>query len=208
MKDTTRQKERLSREERRTCIIDAATSIFADKGFSGTRTKDIANRAGISEALIFQIFKNKEELFRAVLEKVFHPHPVKHFIKKAIEKKNDYIVFKSAALHMIKHYRKDPRIVRLSIFGALEYPHITEITHRGEKSDDFGTEILAEYIQQRINDGLFKKVNAKIAALLFLDTIDIYIIDQELFKTGPFSSISDEEVIETLVKIFLNGLRK
>jgi AcrR family transcriptional regulator len=51
--------------ERRGQIIDATLELFAEKGFSGTKTREIAERAGISETLIFQHFKTKGDLYRA-----------------------------------------------------------------------------------------------------------------------------------------------
>ena len=60
-----KRNERLIGEERRKQIINAALTLFAEKGFSGTRTREIAELANVSETLIFQHFKTKEDLYRA-----------------------------------------------------------------------------------------------------------------------------------------------
>ncbi len=57
---------RLSSEERKQAIIDAATPLFARKGFVGTTTKDIAEAAEVSEALLYRHFPGKESLFGAI----------------------------------------------------------------------------------------------------------------------------------------------
>lgn len=49
-------------------IFNAAAEIFEEKGFSGARMQEIAERAGINKALLHYYFRNKEELFRAVFE--------------------------------------------------------------------------------------------------------------------------------------------
>ena len=49
MRKVRERRERLSGEERRAQIIDAALKLFADKGFSGTRTREIAELAGIAD---------------------------------------------------------------------------------------------------------------------------------------------------------------
>ncbi len=57
---------KLSSEERREVIIAAARRVFADKGFHGTTTRDLANAAGVSEALLYKHFPNKEALFETM----------------------------------------------------------------------------------------------------------------------------------------------
>ena len=57
---------KLSGEERRAAIIKAVRSVFAEKGFDGTTTRELADAAGVSEALLFKHFPNKEALFSAM----------------------------------------------------------------------------------------------------------------------------------------------
>ncbi len=57
---------KLSSEERRTAIIKAVRGVFAEKGFEGTTTRELAEAAGVSEALLFKHFPTKESLFTAM----------------------------------------------------------------------------------------------------------------------------------------------
>ena len=47
---------KLSGEERRAAIIKAVRQVFAEKGFDGTTTRELADAAGVSEALLFKHF--------------------------------------------------------------------------------------------------------------------------------------------------------
>ena len=60
-------KPRLHAEERRVAIVEAAKPLFAQHGFAGTTTKQIARAAGVSEALVFQHFPSKAALYREIL---------------------------------------------------------------------------------------------------------------------------------------------
>ena len=60
-------KPRLHAGERRVAIVEAAKPLFAQHGFSGTTTKQIARSAGVSEALVFQHFPSKAALYREIL---------------------------------------------------------------------------------------------------------------------------------------------
>lgn len=54
--------------ERRQSIIDAAVLLFARKGFAGTTTRQIAESAGVSEALVFKHFASKTALYEAMFD--------------------------------------------------------------------------------------------------------------------------------------------
>ena len=57
---------KLSCEERRAAIIEAVRTVFAEKGFHATTTRELAQAAGVSEALLFKHFPTKEALFTAI----------------------------------------------------------------------------------------------------------------------------------------------
>ncbi|HVX60104.1 MAG TPA: helix-turn-helix domain-containing protein [Pirellulales bacterium] len=58
---------KLSSEERRAAIVKAVRRVFAEKGFHGTTTRELAIAAEVSEALLFKHFPNKEALYSAML---------------------------------------------------------------------------------------------------------------------------------------------
>jgi TetR/AcrR family transcriptional regulator, transcriptional repressor of aconitase len=58
---------RLDSDERRKAIVAAAVPLFAHKGFAGTTTKELAEAAGISEALLFRHFPSKKLLYGEIL---------------------------------------------------------------------------------------------------------------------------------------------
>ncbi len=57
---------KMSSEDRRAAIIKAVRRVFAEKGFDGTKTRALAEAAGVSEALLFKHFPNKEALYTAM----------------------------------------------------------------------------------------------------------------------------------------------
>src|SRR6516164_4496816 len=58
---------KMSSEERRAAITEAVQRVFAEKGFHGTTTRELAQAAGVSEALLFKHFPNKEALYSAMM---------------------------------------------------------------------------------------------------------------------------------------------
>ena len=56
-------RRRLSAEERRESILEAANEVFGEHGYEHVRIDDIAAAAGISKALIYEHFRSKQELY-------------------------------------------------------------------------------------------------------------------------------------------------
>ncbi|MCI1987529.1 MAG: TetR/AcrR family transcriptional regulator [Lactobacillus sp.] len=56
----------LSRKQQ--AVLNASLALFAEQGYDGTSTADIAHRAGVSEGTIFKRFRTKEGLLQAILE--------------------------------------------------------------------------------------------------------------------------------------------
>ena len=60
--------KRMDAADRRTAIVEIATPLFARRGFAGTTTKEIAEAAGVSEALLFRHFPTKAALYEEILQ--------------------------------------------------------------------------------------------------------------------------------------------
>lgn len=62
-------RKRLPSGDRRESILDAAQIVFAELGFRGARTQQIADAAKVSEALLYRYFPSKRHLYLAVLRR-------------------------------------------------------------------------------------------------------------------------------------------
>jgi AcrR family transcriptional regulator len=62
------RRRRLPEAVRRASILRAAREVFIGAGLNGARTKDIAQRAGITEAFMFRLVRSKEDLYRESVE--------------------------------------------------------------------------------------------------------------------------------------------
>jgi len=62
---------RLSAAERKDSILDAALIEFAERGYEGTSTEDIARRAGISQPYLFRLFGTKKDLYLASVSRCY-----------------------------------------------------------------------------------------------------------------------------------------
>jgi AcrR family transcriptional regulator len=72
---TTPTKRDLRAQERRSQLIDTALALFAEKGVERTTIKDIAERAGVAQGLVYHYFDSKDALFYAIIER-HNPLPI------------------------------------------------------------------------------------------------------------------------------------
>jgi AcrR family transcriptional regulator len=69
--DRRRGGRRMSADERREQVLEAAAVEFAAGGLAGTSTEDVARRAGISQPYLFRLFPTKKKLFIALVERCY-----------------------------------------------------------------------------------------------------------------------------------------
>jgi len=62
-------RRRISGDQRRESILQLTSRAFAEGGYDGVRTAELAASAGVSEALIYQHFRTKAELYRAAVDR-------------------------------------------------------------------------------------------------------------------------------------------
>lgn len=73
-------------QDTRSAILAAARSVFARRGFDGASTREVAQIAGVNNAMIYYHFKDKDQLYRAVLVDSF----------SAFERIWDHAIFRSS----------------------------------------------------------------------------------------------------------------
>jgi AcrR family transcriptional regulator len=65
---STTPRKRLTGEERRVAILEAALAVFAERGYHASSIDDIAREGGVSKALIYEHFASKQDLYAELLE--------------------------------------------------------------------------------------------------------------------------------------------
>ena len=89
-------------------MIKTSRQLFAQNGYSGTTTQEIADAAGISTTLIFQHFTSKEKLFEAGIKASYGRQPLKERLNGRLRNDVDEEVFRTIAAHNF-HYAHEPQ---------------------------------------------------------------------------------------------------
>ena len=62
-------KKKPSEQNARNSLLEAGTSLFAEKGYASTSVREIVGKAGVSKPVLYYYFTNKEGLFRDILDR-------------------------------------------------------------------------------------------------------------------------------------------
>lgn len=141
-------------EERREEVLRAASAAFAEGGYRGTTTEDVARRAGISQPYIFRLFGSKKELFIAVVEACFD-RTVETF-EKASQGLDGVEALESMGMAYGELIR-DPvlLLVEMHAFAASVYePDVRRVAQRGfravwqtaKKASGLGSDAVREWV--------------------------------------------------------------
>ena len=187
--------------ERQAGLIAAAASLFADKGFNGTTTKEIAKAAGVSEALVFKHFPTKRALYAAILAEKVTVDELLGTVAEAAKKRDDRRVFTLIAGFRIRP-GADSTLLRLLLFSALEGHELSEMFF--DKHHRVFYDHLATYIETRIAEGAFRSVDPLLTARAFIGMVVHHRLLHEIF--GVPMHRSHDETVSTYVDIFLTGL--
>jgi AcrR family transcriptional regulator len=68
--DGGRRTQAQRRASRRRALLDAARSMFAEKGYHGTAAEEIVGRAGVTRGALYHHYEDKKDLFRAVVDEM------------------------------------------------------------------------------------------------------------------------------------------
>ena len=203
MKISSKSKpSRISGVERKASIIASAATLFAAKGFTGTKTKAIAEQAGVSEALLFKHFPSKNDLYAAILAKQSPIPGILSELKALADERDDENVFAHIARTIVRR-APDVRLMRLLLFSALEEHELSDMFFQNHVRVFY--DFLAGYIECRIRDGAFRPLDPLIAARAFMGMLIYHRLLSQLFQM-PLPQRS-QEIEDTFVSVFLDGLR-
>jgi TetR/AcrR family transcriptional regulator len=197
---------RMPGEDRRRQLLRVAIDSFARNGFSGTKTKDIAAAAGVSEAILFRHFVSKEDLYHAILdEKEATMGGERWFVEmhELAERRDDRGLFRHVAFQLNRSFREDAAFHRLLLYASLEGHLLADLFHErfGLPMGDF----LARYIALRQKEGAFRDCDPGAAMMFVIGSTIHYAMARHVLGFEALAP-SEDVMVEQFVDLILGGL--
>jgi AcrR family transcriptional regulator len=196
---------RMTSEDRRASIMETACELFAEKGFRGTTTRELAAAAGVTEPVLYEHFRTKRDLYSAIIEsKARGGIEVLSALDARFRRiDDDFGFFVTLADSIIDWYSEDKAFIRLLLFSSLEDHELKNLFH--ERSLDC-FHIVTNYIARRKAEGAVREsVDPRVAARAFFGMVAHYALHSIVFAVSPIPR-PPKEVIREMVGIFLGGM--
>ena len=183
---------------RRRQIFTAAANLILEKGFQETSMREIAEAAGMGKSSLYDYFKTKDEVLVFVIEE-------KSLILMNQVQAIAYLDIPPAArLRQILAVELSFWQANNNLFLRLgaEVQRLKPESQKGIRERRYAyQDLVAAVIQEGISEGCFRQVNALNAARLLINSLV-----SVLYTSRPTGSA--EEMLNEMVEIFLNGIRK
>lgn len=185
-------------------LIEVARQLFARKGIENTTMNDIASASDKGRRTIYTYFKNKRDIFNAVVEQetealVQRLTDIEQRDISASEKLEQYIVCRFETMRQI--------VSRNGSLRAGFFRDVRKVDRARKIISEREVEILSSIISQGQQSGQFAGNNAKQTAMVVVHCIhglDIPYIRDNMADQG----LDQHTVMRTLTDIVLNGIRK
>src|SRR5690349_21819227 len=195
---------RMKSADRRASIVREAIRLFADHGFRGTTTRQLAGAVGVTEPVLYQHFPSKSDLYTAIIEAkaaevAAHTGPLADLARGS----DDRAFFTTLGELILRRYDEDPQLSRLLFFSALEGHELAELFF--ERLYVKFYKMVTGYIRRRVAVGAFRAVNPEIAARGLIGMISYHGLVGILFP-GKLKRLERKRVASEMVTIFLEGI--
>ncbi len=197
------RRTRLSEDERRCQLIDAAETVFLDKGFHAATMDDIARQAGMSKKTLYQIFPAKSALFEAlILARIAGFTMV---VEDDDRSPRDVLTDLLCRVVTQTMTEKQVALLRLMIAESPRSPEIAEALDRLHR--EHGKGVLEKWMVARVADGTFRIDNVReTATMLFWTAAGDFLMQRLLSKPV---AVTEEEVtrrVEQTVEAFFREM--
>jgi AcrR family transcriptional regulator len=202
--------------------------LFSERGFRGTTTKEIAQAAGVSEAIIFRHFATKEDLYSAIIDLkscdgfaagLAAPAGADHTncpqvvekvrgrVAEAMAARDDRAAFEGIALAMMEHHQSDHEMLRLLLYSALEGHQLAQIFW--DKNVRVLYEFMGGYIRERQREGAFRGADPLLVVRSFTGAVIHHSLNNILWERDParrIINVPNEHAAREFTEILLRGV--
>ena len=153
--------ERVQRHE---AILDAATAVFLEQGFSGAGTAEIARRAGASKQTLYAMFPSKATLFAALMTRRFGKLIDQFAAETILQDATPAEVLSRYGTNILRNMLCDEtcRLYRLLVAEAPGFPELAAVFW--QNGPGRGREILKQYLGSLTAQGVLAVGNLDEAA--------------------------------------------
>jgi TetR/AcrR family fatty acid metabolism transcriptional regulator len=186
---------------KRELIMDAAASLFAEKGFYAATVEEIADRAGIGKSTVYEYFPSKEHLFRETLKGGLESYmeAMKGRLKQPCSVRDVLTAIGTAHFNFIQKRTSAARI--LAGENSSQSPWADELLLQLRERR---ITMFSSLLSQGIERGEFRRVDSRAAAEVFLGVLGV--LCMPVLRGGEDDKKGAAERFYHGIDIFFSGI--
>jgi len=187
---------------RRSQILDAATKVFAEKGFHRANTREIASTAGVSEGTIYNYFASKPDLLIGIMTRLAELESLDEELVEALQgDARDFFV--ATFRHRMGRIQQSQEMLQAILPEVLTNPELREQFYQQYVLRI--TMMIEQYVQAQIELGHMRPVDVPLTVRaiqsMFVGLLVLRILGDETLQSGW------DDVPEVLATLVFDGLR-
>lgn len=192
--------------KRREDILQAARKVFAKDGYNGATISRIAEEASLnSPSLVYWYFKNKQELFQAILQDMSQVLNQLASLWEIIDSPPEEVLplIGNSILETIE----TPESAEFFSIVVSEVPQNQDLANTMGEKMVLGINFLVAYLDRQIELGRIRQHDVQSSARSFMGSFLSYLLTRKFFLPLR-ANLPDKNVyLRNIVEIFIKGLQ-
>ena len=186
--------------DKRAAILNAATGVFAEKGFFNSKVADIAKAAGVADGTVYLYFKNKDDVLHSIFDRAMEEFIGEGRRELELLSKPEDKLRRIAELHLerLGADREMAIVFQVELRGSIKFMQEFSAAGFSEYLD-----IIRKTIEEGQKDGVFRTdLKPVVCAKIFYGALDEmvtnWIISNKSYQLAPMAN--------EVLKIFFGGV--
>lgn len=186
-------------EQRRSEILEAATTIFARVGFAATDVQEIAALAGVGKGTVYRYFPSKEELFLATVD--LGMRRLTATVDSAAAKAAEPLTRIASAIEAyLAYFDQYPEIIELFIQERAHFRHRQQATYFAHRDANIGA--WRQLLVELIRDGFVRNLPVDSLLEVISDLLYGTLFTKQI--SGRKASLASQS--EPIMQVIMNGI--
>jgi TetR/AcrR family fatty acid metabolism transcriptional regulator len=191
------------KKEKEAAIFEAALKTIKQKGFHKARMSDIASEAGISYGLVYHYYKNKEDLFDAIIDRWWEGlFQIMDNLKRKDCPADDKL--RQIISYFLDTYQRNPELVNVFVTEiSRSTANLTQ--ERLERFKSFMS-LTEAVIKEGQKKGVLRDdLRARYLTYIFLGALETFVSTMVLADERVKGDAQKERIAGSILEVFLNG---
>ncbi len=187
----------------REVLLESALQLISEKGYLGATTREIAERAGVSEITLFRHFGSKERLFEQLLKQYTFLPRLKDLIPTLEKLPPDEALFR-VGMNFFDTLRQRQGLVKIMLSEINIYPEKVRRIYTRFIDEMINT--LGKYFRVLQRKGVIRVFEPSMGARAFLGMVFSYFQSEVILQGRSISKRKQSQVIKEYVGFFMKGI--